>query len=222
MGNGNNLDQMIRLIVPLSFLAIWAITSLFNRESKPTPIRPPGANPLGPRPGEPTMRWGPPPPGNSPTNGPVRRGARNGDDDDILVIRSNTPARPGQTRPNQGGGGAIGLRRGAKVKPVAAPAKRAESVSTRPKLAGVTQNVNQQLTRSMLDLSPLITAAPSATSTTVGLSTALSAPAKSTYIVPSTVLAISLRDPTRLREAFLVNELLQPPLALRGKGHHRR
>ncbi len=214
MGNANNWDQLIRLIVPLSFMAIWAITSLFNRESKPMPR--PGGTPMpGPRPGEPTMRWGPP---NGDLNAAAsRRGSANGADDDILVIRPSPTLRPGQPRGSQGGAGGLAPRRGSKAKPASVPPKRAESVSTRPKLAGVTQNVNQQLTRSMLDLSPLTTAAPSATSTTVGLSTAATAPAKSTYIAPSTVLAISLRDPSRLREAFLVNELLQPPLALRAR-----
>ncbi len=218
MGNANNWDQLVRLIVPLSFLAIWAVTSLFNRESKPVG-RPSGPLGPGPRSGDPTMRWGAPNP--EPNNASTRRGSANGGDDDILVIRSSPPLRPGQARPNPVGPGTLGARRGSKAKAAAPSPARAESVSTRPKLAGVTQNVNQQLTRSMLDLSPLITSSPSATSTTVGLSTALSAPSKSTYVAPSIVLAMSLRDPSRLREAFLVNELLQPPVALRPRGGRR-
>ncbi len=211
MGNANNWDQLIRLIVPLSFLLIWAVTSLFNRETKPVPVRQGGQAGFGPKPGDPTLRWGPT--AQAPPQAP-RRVPVAGNDDDILVIRSSTPIRTAPARPSNLGGGAM-ARRGAKAKPAATPPKREEPVSRTPKLAGVTQLVNQNLTRSTLEMSPLVTASPSATSTTIGLAQAFSAPSRSTYVAPSTVLAISLRDPTRLREAFLVNELLQPPLALR-------
>jgi hypothetical protein len=46
------LDLLLQFIVPLSFLAIWALTSLLNRDAQPLPPRPtrgPGAG--GPRPG---------------------------------------------------------------------------------------------------------------------------------------------------------------------------
>ncbi|MBV8609400.1 MAG: hypothetical protein JO034_18335, partial [Singulisphaera sp.] len=48
------IDNLFQFIVPLTFLTIWALTSLFNREAQPLPPRsnrPPG--PPGPRPGLP-------------------------------------------------------------------------------------------------------------------------------------------------------------------------
>ena len=46
------LDILLQFIVPLTFLAIWALTSLLNREAQPLPPRP-GRSPVpgGPRPG---------------------------------------------------------------------------------------------------------------------------------------------------------------------------
>ena len=46
------LDILLQFIVPLSFLAIWALTSLLNRDAQPLPPRPMrGPGPGGPRPG---------------------------------------------------------------------------------------------------------------------------------------------------------------------------
>ncbi len=46
------LEILLQFIVPLTFLAIWALTSLLNREAQPLPPRP-GRTPVpgGPRPG---------------------------------------------------------------------------------------------------------------------------------------------------------------------------
>jgi hypothetical protein len=42
------LDILYQFIVPLTFLAIWALTSIFNREAQPLPPRPtPGPGPGG-------------------------------------------------------------------------------------------------------------------------------------------------------------------------------
>ncbi len=209
----NNWDQLLRLIVPLSFLAIWALTSLFNRETKPMPTaRSTGPTPpFGPRPADPTLRW-------SPTSVQQNAGLRRVPvgDDDILVIPSDASR---QARPGQPGG----PRRPGRAKPVASPAplKKIEPVSGRPRLAGVTQNVNQHLTRATLDMLPLTAMPPTATSTTLGLSTSPSALARNSVPWVS-ALATSLSDPVRLREAFVVNEILQPPLALRPPRATRR
>lgn len=47
------IEVLLKAIVPLSLLAIWALTALFNREGKPLPNRVggPSANPYGPNPG---------------------------------------------------------------------------------------------------------------------------------------------------------------------------
>ena len=34
-----DIDNLFQFIVPLTFLAIWALTSLFNREAPPLPQR---------------------------------------------------------------------------------------------------------------------------------------------------------------------------------------
>ncbi len=215
--NGN-WDQLIRAIVPLSFLAIWALTSLFNRESKAFPARPAGPQPApGPRPGEPTLRWGPTAP--PPPTGPRRVAIG---DDDILIIPPDPAraARPGQARPLAGP--QAGPRRGAKARPAAPAGRRAEPVApARMKLADVNQNVNQHLTQSTLDLAPLSAMPPSATSTTLGLSTS---PMSHAAAVLPTVSSLtnSLADPVRLREAFMLNEILQPPVALRGRRARHR
>ncbi len=45
----NNWESLIRAIVPLSFMAIWALTSLFNRDTKPKPVIRPTPRPEGAR-----------------------------------------------------------------------------------------------------------------------------------------------------------------------------
>jgi hypothetical protein len=205
-----NWEQLIlRAIVPFSFVAIWALTALFNRESKGFPARPPGSTPpVGPRPGEPTIRWAPPP-------APSPRRASLGDDE-ILVI-SNDPNRPTRmvtARPGQGGG-----RRPPKGRQPAPPARKIEPVMTRPRLAGVTQNVNQTISRT-LELTPLTSLAPMPASA-AELARAPSVASTSSAVVTTTTLRPLLNDPVRLREAFILNEVLRPPVTMRGRrGYH--
>ena len=212
-----NWEQLIlRAILPISFVAIWALTALFNRESKGFPVRPPGPSPsMGPRPGDPTMRWAPPPPSQPPGIRRVPIG-----DDDILIIQNDPsrPARPAPTRPTQGGG----VRRPARGRtPAPPPPKKVEPTVSRVKLGGVNQNVNQQLAKP-IEMTPLTTIAPMAASTNSDLSSAPSAPSKTSAVVTTSTLITLMNDPARLREAFIVNELFQAPLALRGKPGHRR
>src|SRR4051794_31456516 len=66
------IDNLFQFIVPLTFLAIWALTSLLNREAQPLP----------PRTGRPRLPEGPGPgqgagPGGTP--GTFRPEARNRD-----------------------------------------------------------------------------------------------------------------------------------------------
>src|SRR3954454_72497 len=95
-------ENIFQFIVPLTFFAIWALTSLFNRETQPLPPRtgrplgPNGPRPTpteileGPRPIErgadrtprdPTMRWSKP---SSSERPPSRRAPTSGglDEDD--------------------------------------------------------------------------------------------------------------------------------------------
>ena len=209
-----NWDQLIlRAIVPISFVAIWALTALFNRESKGFPARPPGPNPQGrPRPGDPPMRWTTD--GNPPQ--PMNRRPP-ADDADILILSGYPGAgsRAPSARPPQGSA----ARRQPRNRPAPPASRKVEPVVTRPKQAGVNQNVNQSIART-LDLAPLTAIAPMVTSSTT-LANAPSSPAKSTAVVTTATIRPLMNDPARLREAFIVNELFQPPLALRGRrGHH--
>src|SRR5882757_7591377 len=46
-----DLDTLLKAIVPLAFLAIWALTAVFNKEGNSLPARSQGPpNPYGPRP----------------------------------------------------------------------------------------------------------------------------------------------------------------------------
>jgi hypothetical protein len=202
----NNWTELIvKILVPMTFFAIWAITSLFNRESKGFTPRPPGqGTSSGVRPGDPTLRWG------SNTYGPQRtvpaRRVPLGDDD-ILIIPSD-PTRPTTAARSTNN------RKAAKGRQVVATPRKPEPTSTRPKLGGVSQNVNQQLARPM-DMTPLTTIAPMATSTGSDLANAPTSPSKTSTVLTISTLVPLMNDPMRLREAFIVNELFQKPLALR-------
>lgn len=63
-------EILIQFIVPLTFLAIWALTTLLNRDAQPLPPRP--GRPGGPRPGD---AAGGPPDRRFPTLEPSGRGA---------------------------------------------------------------------------------------------------------------------------------------------------
>ncbi len=215
MNNNNWIELVFKFFVPLSFFAIWAITALFNRESKGFVPRPPapGSSP-GVRPGDPNLRWG-----TTPTNPQVATPRRVPlGDDDILILPSE-PNRPARVAPGRSPQQAP--RRSAKGRPAAQPPKKVEPAPSRNKLSGVNQNVNQQLARPM-DLTPLTTIAPMATSTGSELATSPSAPSKTSTVLTISTLIPLMNDPIRLREAFIVNELFQKPLALRGRqGQHR-
>ncbi len=215
------MDPLV-FIVPLGFLAIWAITHIFNRDSNPltarnpnalnpyaartaTPTRPSAPRPIetpsAARPSPPPLRW-------APQNVTARRAPSPGGDDDIIILDSPRTT----SSPNQGKG--VGPARKARQKPPAAPK---HTPSVRPKLGfeGVSQNVNQQLT-SPLALSPL--SEQSGPSSVQSVGTASAMPMTSTNPKARTIsIMAALSDPARVREAMLVNELLQPPLALRGR-----
>src|SRR4051812_916514 len=108
-----HIDNLFQFIVPLTFLAIWALTALFNREAQPLPPRtgrpqPPGGPGMG-RPStpvrpeslnrDPSLRWSSPV-GDRPA---ARRPAR--PDDSILIIEeTQRPPAATSTRPSAGAG----------------------------------------------------------------------------------------------------------------------
>src|SRR5689334_15553821 len=117
-----HIDNVVQLIVPLTFVAIWALTAIFNRDAQPLPPRqgrPPGPGgprtaggtapnrPLERRPEgltrEPPLRWSAPPAAPKAAPGGLARGrAFEGRDEDILIIRSepSLPARTTGARPS--------------------------------------------------------------------------------------------------------------------------
>jgi hypothetical protein len=207
-----DIEEVLKAIVPLTFLAFWALSSLFNRETAKPPPRP-GAG-FGPRPGV--------PPGTRPQERPgmlvprepagMRRPPGGKADEEILIIRSE-PSRAGGVGPRPGGGTPARRTARAKVTPPA-PAKRAEPASSRPLSAAAAPGLTQPL-----DVLPLPTAmaAPSATSPSVAaVSTALAAAPITTAVDIRRL--IGSRE--RLRDAILLNTILQPPVALRRGRRH--
>ena len=214
-----NADFLWTAIFPLGLLAIYALTALTNRDPKPLPGRAPSNSPYGPRPQPPPplnrpptpertpeIRWAPMTP---PTSPPPRPG---GLDDDIVIIEPARTVRPTgsrgvspnrRNRPKQGGTAAS--------KP---------SVSGQSKgLANVSQVVNQQIASAMV-IKPL-------TETTVAQPVQRSASASASQPLDmegsgqkAGQIAAAFTDRSKLREAFILSEVLQLPVSLRKKRRH--
>jgi hypothetical protein len=194
-----------KLIVGGAFLLVWALTQLFNKEVNPTPNRTQG---FGPRPG-----------GLPPAPRPLERGSgldsggafssgsstRRGSDD-VLIIRAEQtrPPRLGPTNPST-------RRQPAKGKQAAAPPKLPDAGPKRALSTSVSQNVAQQLDTT-LDVRPLTeTAANPVTSAQP------TTPATPGGALNPTLASVRqmLTSPSMVREAFVLNEILQPPIAAR-------
>lgn len=208
-----DLEILWKAIVPLSFLAIWALTALFNREPKAVPNRPAsGQSPLGPRPvpprpveaiprQPPPIRWAPQ--GTAPASGRLS-GPSPGGDDDIVILETSRPVRPA--------GRAAGASKRPKAKSQPGP-KPTPPAPPRSGFEGVSQSVNQTIATS-LTIAPLSQGETPSSSRPVAATSA--SPHESTLLGGRTLSIIAaLRDPAKIREAFLINEILQPPLALR-------
>ena len=212
----NNWDPLIRAIVPLSFMAIWAITSLFNRESKNKPpartdaFRPPSGTPSV-RSGDPTLRWNTPNTVGPSTIKPAvkRPPVRIGADDEIVILSSESNRRDRSSS-------SFAAKRPTKGKPVV-PQRRPEPSTTTTRLAGVSQNVNQHLTNSSLEMTPLAAMPTAYAAQSLGLSSTPSVAPTSFEATPLSYAALALADPVRLREAFILNEILLPPVSMRDR-----
>lgn len=216
------IDALYPYIVPLTFLAIWALTSLFNREAQPLPPRP--GRPLGPP--------GPMPSGGSfaprgqeprpefPLRGsqtarprpPASTGVRGGlnDKDDVLII-SAEPRRPSSPRTP-----AAGQRRGGKPRPVSsAGLQRVEAPQGRTlteTLEGSAPGpIGQPERLSPLTLPPSPLSAPSTLEGT-SITDGRSAPSRP---LSGDEIRKLLRTPQRLRETIILTAVLGPPLAAR-------
>lgn len=201
--NGGGLHLLI-----LAFLAVgWVVNQLFTKEERPPAQRPTPRPPARPTGREPVLRWentGEPPRSPRPPQPAPGR-------EDVLVIRPE-PTRP--SRPLSPEPPPAPARRGQRGRAAAAPARRAEPERPRTFAGDVAQSVAQAMER------PAALAALSLEQTPQTVARAIRTavvPGESPVFVNSD-LANSLRDPKRLREAFLVNEILGPPKALRARG----
>lgn len=201
-------QDLWRIIIPVVMLIVWALSNLFNRENAAAKDRAMG---LGPRPGFPP-RPGERPGGSSMTsaNRPTAK------DDGIIILRSET-TRPGArstspARRNQG-----------RTRPASSSPRHPEPPPSRPKeiLGGrISAEVNQTITRP-LEIRPL--------TESVSAANELEAAATSTapavgYVAATSIadLRLALSTTARIREAFLLNEILQPPMARRRQRHRDR
>ena len=220
------IESLYPYIVPLTFLAIWALTALFNRDAQPLPpraARPPGPNgpnpPFGPgsargpgaRP-EPPPRVAAPPRPRVPQQSPPRREPWN--DPGIVILESEKRGRPSATTVKT----PPPAERRAK-KPLTQTSAGLHRVEPPPRglssaldgSASYAKGPAQRLSPLTLLASPL-----NAPSTLEGTSTEL--------ISPSTLdrkplsgdeIRAILLTPQRLRESIVLSEILKPPLASR-------
>ena len=238
------IEQLYQFIVPLMFLAIWAITSLFSKEAQPLPprtSRPPGpGGPNGPRPGAGTGQSGMqpwraesfarenPPPRPNPGANPSRPSIRplNSNDGIVILEPDPVPRRPQNASPQ---------RPQADPRRPVAKDRRKPSVPNRPAepipppqrtLGGSlassmtsTMEPSQALTKLSLGAhdSPLV-------GTTNDLTQA-SAAAVSRPVDRAGPSAHTLRNllqsPERLQEMMILKEVLGPPVSLRRRSVRR-
>ena len=196
----NDMETLIKIIIPVILLVFWALSNVFNREGKQTAAKERAAalanRPTAYQPPRPPQRRVPPPP-------PTPRYAS--PNDEVMIIRAEPNRPPGRPAPpakrNATRGRAGSAVQGRRVE-TPAPVRNKEL------LGG---NVAADMNRS-LELHPLTQTMASAGSTNSKASTA-SVDALSATNAPALFLA--LQDPVRIREAFVLNEILQPPLSRR-------
>lgn len=232
------IEQLYQFIVPLMFLAIWALTSLFSREAQQIPprsARPPGPN--GPRPetdsgaaqdwrSEALSREVSQQPSSRPFPASPRPATRSAlrPEDGIVILESETSQRRSQSSSavrQQG----TARRPAVKGRKPSLPSRPVES-SSQNTLGGSlastmvsTVEPAQGLTK--LTLGPL---SGPLHGTTHDLMT-VSAAAVSRPVDRSGPSAQELREllksPEKVLQVMLLKELLGPPVSLRGKSLRR-
>ncbi len=215
----NNIEGLFKLLVPAIFLILWALNQIFNKEGTPARSRPGTGGPLGPRPGglppaprpldrsiatgrEPS-RPSTPPPGGSRAR-----------DDEIVIIQSETTRPLTSPRPTNGASGA--RRATSRTRSGRPPASRPPADSSPvnrskpPSSASLFEVPPSPATSMGITVPPSTTGRP-------GENTNLSTPLLIGVDPPITASSIaeSLKRRATIREAILINELLNPPLSLR-------
>jgi hypothetical protein len=194
-----DFEILIKLIVPALVLIAWAINQMTSKEAPPVPKRPPlppgrppGGLPPAPMPGERLgpreVIWTEAPPP------PPRRELPAGPDEIIILGTETRPVRPSSGRPTTQPR-ARGPRR-----PRPAQAPRPEPPRPKPPLS-----------------SPVTTTGLGPTSAEAQRPAPLLDRPQSAGI-DLDVLRAALASPSRIREVMMLNEILQPPRALRPRG----
>lgn len=268
--------DLFQFIVPLTFLAIWALTSILNRDAQPLPPRPRrpgGGGPGGMRPparvpeqggplktaagpparpapplvgggGERPPAWSTPGMQAAPSLGP-RQGPRLSNLEEAIVYIENETQARGPGRPSagtrgteRGMGSGSGLpgsrgqrgtasRRGARARSGELVPARQGRGDSEPRRA-LSDQINQALTSQRgkpLEITPLaapmagLTGSLSRPSTPVQVSLPLSAVPFTGQQLTAAEIQRMTDSPGRLREAFLLSEILQAPVALRPRRH---
>jgi hypothetical protein len=237
------VETLYEFIVPLIFIMIWAVTWILNREAQALPPRSATREPND-QAAMNRVRSGassrdlrdPRAPSNSPRTGrsmpPEREREKVPGPGDAIIFTepeldgpagpferpssTQRPARAGQNRrPARSRGAAT------KPRPRVAPEKTRELTQDISNSMAGLKGKPLTLTPLNLPLSPL--SSLSLTTTTL---TDLSAVAPTSGLSNSAISLLdfhkAVADPARLRELFVWNELIQPPLALRQDPYRRR
>src|SRR4051812_35864208 len=89
------MDDWMKLIVPMTFVVIWALGQIFNRETKTEPVR----RPLGPRSGGPPPNPSPPQRTQAPPRWPSPGSPQPPRDEEIVILRPETSPPPRRPTP---------------------------------------------------------------------------------------------------------------------------
>ncbi len=223
------MNNVWQFIIPLGFLAIWALTSLFNREEQPLPPRAgrpqggdgprplpnPAGRPLERRPDpiaarEPPMRWAPQGGTATARPAPVRL------DDDIVILDSEARRPPAASRPARP---VTQKRDGRQRGSSSQPAKKAEPTPPRLLAAPLSTSMAPLQSRPF-EMAPLELPKESLwTADSMKKATAPVSPTKGEATGSKTIdeLLATVKSPEKMRQSLILAELLQPPLALRGR-----
>jgi hypothetical protein len=231
----NKFEILAKLIVPAFFLIVWALNQILSKETPATPAR--GNRPVGPPGGRPAPAKPKPKPNEEdrafaaadPKSGAwVSASDSRGNkpvvlagDDEVLILGSETVRRLPPAKPRTQSS------RGNRSKSERRPPSPADAEKQAQRLGGnISQSVRQTLSSTSVDMKSISQSQP-LTSLAVdvrGISGA-SAMVSSTASTAGSAGPIAevfdlhgaLHSRTRIREAFLLNELLQAPVSLRGR-----